>query len=193
MLFRSTTTELDFQMIRTKALNEFKGEIAASIGLTGDNKNFKDIYSMPTTNPRVTVSLTIPLFDWGEKKARIKAQETAQLINKLETVEEKKTIEMDVRKTYRNLENNVRQIDIAKQNVTNAQLTYDLNLERYRNGDLTGMEMSQFQTQLSNKKISLAQAMINYKIELLNLKIQTLYDFEANRSILPEINSLIEK
>ena len=50
------------------------------------------------------------------------------------------------------------------------QRTYDLNLTRYREGDLTGMEMSQFQTQLSNKKISYTQALINYKIELLNLK-----------------------
>jgi Outer membrane protein len=181
-----TTENLNFNMITTKALNEFKGDVSLSIGITGDNEAFGDIYKTPTRNPRIAISFTVPIFDWGEKKARIKAQETAQLINKLETVEEKKNIEMDIRKTYRNLENDIRQIAIAKQNVSNAQLTYDLNLERYRNGDLTGMEISQFQTQLSNKKINLVQAMINYKIELLNIKIQTLYDFEANRSILPE-------
>ena len=92
----------------------------------------------------------------------------------------------------RNLQNNIRQIQIAEKNVKNAQLTYDLNLERYRNGDLTGMEMNQFQNQLSSKKITLAQAMINYKIELLNMKIQTLYDFEEGKSILPDINSMIK-
>ena len=31
---------------------------------------------------------------------------------------------------------------------------YDLNLTRYREGDITGMDMNQFQTQLSNKKIA---------------------------------------
>ena len=107
--------------------------------------------------------------------------------------EEEKTREMDVRQNYRNLENDYRQIEIARQNVKNAQLTYDLNLERYRNGDLSGMEMSQFENQLSSKKISLVQAMINYKLDLLNLRILTLYDFSADRSIMPEINTLLHK
>jgi hypothetical protein len=47
------------------------------------------------------------------------------------------------------------------------------------------MEISQFQTQLSNRKITHAQALINYKIELLNLKILTLYDFENEIPIVP--------
>jgi outer membrane protein len=34
--------------------------------------------------------------------------------------------------------------------------------------------------------MSLTNAIINYKIELLNLKIQTLYDFEAQAPIIPE-------
>ena len=37
----------------------------------------------------------------------------------------------------------------------------------------------------AQSKINLAQALINYKIELLNLKIQTLYDFEKGEPILP--------
>lgn len=47
------------------------------------------------------------------------------------------------------------------------------------------MDMNQFQTQLSNKKIAYTQALINYKIELLNLKILSLYDFEYDVPIVP--------
>ena len=82
----------------------------------------------------------------------------------------------------RNLE---AQVAIAEQSVKNAQLTYDLNAERYRNGELTGMEMSQFQTQLSNQKMSYVSTLINYKLELLNLKIISLYDFENDTRIIP--------
>ena len=78
------------------------------------------------------------------------------------------------------------QIEIAKLNVKNAQLTYDINLERYKNSDITGMDLNLFQNQLSNKKMDLTTSLIDYKIELLNLKIQTLYDFEINQSIVPE-------
>ena len=98
--------------------------------------------------------------------------------------EEKTGIIIDIRKAYRNLENQVIQIEIAQQNVRTAQLTYDINLERYENGDLTSMDLNQFQTQLSAKKIGLVEALINYKLALLDLKVKSLWDFERNQPVL---------
>jgi outer membrane protein TolC len=90
-----------------------------------------------------------------------------------------------VRKVFRNLLNLQNQIEIARQNVTNAQLTYDLNLEKYKNGDLTGMDLNIYQNQLSEKQLSYTNSLISYKLELLNLKIQTLYDFEKKIPVIP--------
>ena len=180
-----------FDLIKTKSLNEFKGDISLSLGITGDNEKLKNIYDNPTNNPRVSVSFNIPLYDWGEKKARIKAQEAVIETQKLSETEQRKQITLDIRKVYRSLQNLVNQIDIAKQNEKNAQLTYEINLERYANGDLTSMDMNLFQTQLSQKKMSYAQSLIDYKIELLNLKIQSLFDFEKNEAIVPE--TIIQK
>ncbi len=174
-----------FAMIRTKSLNEFKGDVSLSLGITGDNEILKNIYDNPTNNPRVSVSFNLPLYDWGEKKARIKAQEAAIETQKLSQVEEKKQITLDIRRVYRSLQNLVNQIAIAAQSEKNAQLTYEINLERYANGDLTSMAMTLFQNQLSTKKMTYAQTLIDYKIELLNLKIQSLYDFEKNEPIIP--------
>ena len=67
----------------------------------------------------------------------------------------------------------------------NAQLTYEVNEERYKNGDLTGMDLNLYQTQLSEQKMSLTTALIDYKLELLNMKIQTLWDFEEDMSYFP--------
>ncbi len=178
-------TELDLQMKQIKETNSFNGELSLSIGITGDNERLGDIYKTPTNNPRVALSFNVPIFDWGERKARIKAQEIAIEMHNLETDEEKKAIEIAIRKSYRNLNNLLTQISIAEKSVKNAQLTYDLNAERYRNGELTGMEMNQFQTQLSNKKMSYVSTIIEYKKELLNMKILTLYDFENNKAIIP--------
>lgn len=175
----------ELQMIRTKSLNEFKGDIALSVGIIGDNEKLGNIYENPTQNPRVAISFTVPIFDWGEKKARVRAQKVAQTIAKLEQENLRIDIELNVRQVWRRLENLRSQIDIAEKSVRNAQLTYDINLTRYREGDLTGMEISQFQTQLSNRKMAYAQALINYKIELLNLKILSLYDFEKDKPIVP--------
>jgi len=175
-----------FDMIKTKALNEFKGSISLSLGISGDNQKLQNIYDNPTNNPKVAVSFNIPLYDWGEKKARIKAQEAVIQTQQLNEGEQKKQIMVDIRNVCRGLQNLVNQIDIAKQNEKNAQLTYEINLERYSNGDLTSMDLNLYQTQLSQKKMAYAQALIDYKNELLNLKIQSLYDFEKNEAIVPE-------
>ncbi|MCD6346622.1 MAG: TolC family protein, partial [Bacteroidales bacterium] len=128
----------------------------------------------------------IPIFDWGERKARIAAAKASIKSKELSLDDEKNNIIVGIREVYRNLQNLLNQIDIAEQNEKNAQLTYDINYERYVNGDLTGMDLSLYQNQLSQKKIDLIAAMINYKLELLNMKIQTLYDWETKISVVPE-------
>lgn len=180
-----------FTLIQTKALNEFRGDVSFSVGIIGDNEKLKDVYKTPTNNPKFSIAFNVPLWDWGEKKARIKAQEAVIETSKLTLDQQKTQIKVDIRSVYRNLQNLVNQIDIAAQNEKNAQLTYEINLERYTNGDLTSMDLNLFQTQLSNKKMAYAQALIDYKIELLNMKIQSLYDFEKNEAVVPE--NIIQK
>jgi outer membrane protein TolC len=175
----------EFDLIQTKSLNEFRGSLGLSVGLFGDNENLGDIYANPTDNENVSLSLTIPLWDWGERKSRIKASEATIESANISLEEEQNNIILGIRKVYRNLLNLQNQIDIAGKSVTNAQLTYDLNLEKYKNGDLTGMDLNIYQNQLSEKQLSYTNSLISYKLELLNLKIQTLYDFEKRVPVSP--------
>lgn len=166
-----------FELTRTKALNEFKGSVSLSLGVFGDNERVPEVYESPTVNPQVAISFNIPIWDWGENRARMQATTANLEINKVDLQVEEQNITINIRKAYRRLQNLENQIAIAEQNVKNAKLTYDINLERYKNGDLTSMDLNRFQSQLSDKKSAKADALINYKIELLNLKVLSLYDF----------------
>ena len=177
--------QADMDMVQTKAQNEFRGNISLSLGITGVDERFSNMYNNPTQNPRVAVSFSVPIFDWGEKKARVKAQETTQTIAKLNAENQINEIELNVRQVFREIERIHTQIGIEEKNLQNAQRTYDLNVIKYREGELTGMQMSQYQTQLSTRKISYSQTLINYKIALLNLKIASLYDFENDKPVIP--------
>jgi outer membrane protein len=172
-------------LIQTKALNEFKGNLGLSFGLNGNNSTLKDIYSDPKNNENIAVSFQIPLWDWGEKKAKIKSSEASIESSKIDLSVQQNDIILGVRQSYRSLNNLQNQIGIALQSVNNAQLTYDLNLEKYKNGDLTGMDLNIYQNQLSQNKLTYTNAIISYKLEILNLKIQTLYDFDKKEAIIP--------
>lgn len=176
----------EFSLIQTKALNEFHGDLNLSVGLFGDNENLGNIYASPTDNQQISLSFSIPLWDWGERESRIKAAEASIESQRINYEQEENDIIINIRKVYRNLTNLKNQIEIAKQNVKNAELTYELNLEKYENGDLTGMDLNIYQNQLSEKQLALTNALISYKLELLNLKIQTLYDFEAQQPVSTE-------
>lgn len=181
-------------LTKAKSTNEFAGNVDLSVGLFGENEKFPNIYDHPTRSPRVEITFNIPIYDWGERKSRIKAAEASIKIQEINMTTERTNIEIGIRKSYRNLLNLDMQIEIAKQNERNAQLTYEINLERYKNGDLTGMDLNLFQNQLSEKKMNLTNSLISYKLELLNLKIQSLWDFEKNSSFVPvEMQENIDK
>ena len=175
-----------FALMEAKTTNEFAGSVTASFGITSNNEDLGMLFDKPTTTPAIGVTLNIPIFDWGERKSEIKAAEADLQSTEIDLEIEKRDIKMNVRSVVRNLENLKNQVIIQEKTVENAELTYDINLERYRNGDLTSLDLGMYQNQLSDTKMALTNAKINYKLELLNLKIQTLYDFELGESIVPK-------
>jgi len=176
----------NFDLIVAKATNEFAGSVTASFGVQGNDEQFTNLFDTPTNTPAIGITFNIPIFDWGERRSEIRAAEASLESTQISYEVERKDIVMNIRSVVRSLKNLENQINIQRISVENAQLAYDINLERYRNGDLTSLDLGMYQNQLSESKLSLTNAIINYKIELLNLKIQTLYDFEKQIPIIPE-------
>jgi len=176
-----------FNLIEVASQNEFVGNLNISYGIIGTDEELRDVYNESTENQDISISFQVPLWDWGERKSRIAASELDIKSSELMKEDELNSILIGIRQAFRQVKNQETQIEIARQNIKNAQLTYEINLERYKNGDLTSMDLNLFENQLSEKKISLVEALINYKMELLNLKIQSLYDFEKNEPAIPSI------
>jgi len=172
-------------LTRTGAENEFRGTLNVAYGTIGNSETFDDIYQSPDRNQQFVISFEIPLFDWGARDLQIQAARAAILSSEISLEDEAIRIRIAIRQAFRNLENQVTQIDIARQNVRNSQLTYEINLEKYSNGDLTAKDLDYYQTQLSRARLNEVASLINYKLGLLDMKIQSLWDFENNRSVVP--------
>jgi len=171
-------------LIEAGAINEFKAEGSATLGLTGTDSEFGQVYNSPNIDQVVAVSVDIPLFDWGQKKHILAASQAQVDSQRLSASEEIKSIKLEIREAYRSLLNQRTQIEIAEKNVINAQRTYEINLERYKGGDLSAYDMQLYQLQLTQEQLDEVQALINYKLALLDLKIRTLWDFENNLSVI---------
>jgi len=170
-------------LIRSTAVNEFRGDLSLSYGIIGTDNTLPGIYNNPTQNQQLSLSFEIPLWDWGERNSRIKASQVTIDKSQLSYAQQKNSIIIGIRQAYRSLQNQVIQVELQRQNVKTAQLTYDINLERYKNGDLTSMDLNLVQNQLSQSQLDLINAMISYKMALIDLKIESLWDFEKNEPV----------
>lgn len=167
-------------VITAGANNEFKGSLELSYGTTGTSEDFRDMYDKPTENQFVALSFEIPLWDWGRRKNLINAAESRLESNRLDLEEERKGIVIEIREAYRELENQVKQIEIARKRVESARLTYEINLERYRNGDLSAQDLGNYRDSLSNARLSEVRALIDYRLALFDMKVKSLWDFETD-------------
>ena len=111
-----------FDMLAVKSTNEFRGDMTLSMGLSGDNPSLVDIFDKSTQSPRVSLGFNIPVFDWGERKARIRAQEAVINSQKLNLSNQQTQIKLDIRQVIRNLSNLKNQIGIVLQ----TQKTHNL-------------------------------------------------------------------
>ncbi len=171
-------------LIQAGSVNEFKAEVNATLGLTGTDPGFGQIYDSPNVDKGVRITVNIPLFDWGRKKHMLASSQARVDSQRLSASEEIKSIKLEIRQAHRSLQNQKTQIEIAEKNVINAQRTYDINLERYKGGDISSYDMQIYQLQLTQEQLDEVSALINYKIALLDLKIRTLWDFENNLSVI---------
>ena len=90
---------------------------------------------------------------------------------------------MDIRESCRRLDNLVMEIDLARRSVKSAQKTYEISLEKYQNGDLTSKDLGQDRQSLSSVRLSEIRSLINYRLQLLDLKIKSLWDFENDQPV----------
>lgn len=176
----------EFALISTKDNNDFQGNLSLQVGLSGQDASLMNIYDKPSNNTGIGISFEVPVWDWGKRKAKIRYAELSLERKELLLLDDRREIELTIRKLYRNLDNQLLQITKAEKNVRNAQLSYDTKLESYKSGKASSMDLQLVQNQLSTKKMAQTNAIINYKIELLNMKIQTLYDWETRENYIPE-------
>ncbi len=170
-------------VVRAGTVNEFSGDLHLSWGSSGTNPDFTNIYNKRTDEQAVRISFDIPIWDWGQKENTILASEINLESHKLALEEDRYEITMDIRESCRELDNLVRQIELARRRIESAEKTYEINLEKYQNGDITTQVLGDYRQTLSNARLSEIRELINYRLQLLDLKIKSLWDFENDRPV----------
>ncbi|MCL1821369.1 MAG: TolC family protein [Prolixibacteraceae bacterium] len=139
--------------------------------------SFNDLGKRPA-NFGIGFSLSIPILDWGENRALVRAAQASQKQNELRKEELQREIETEVRNLVANINNNLKRLQLLEKNVEVAEKSFNITRQRFSDGDIDSQALALERNRLNNAYTSHLGAYINYQLTLADLMRRTFYDFQ---------------
>lgn len=108
------------------------------------------------------INLSIPVWDSGITRARVKAARQDEEQNKIRTEQTELAISLEVRQAYTNLANAKARWDVAKKQVEFAAESFRLANVRYEAGEGILLEVTDAQAELTRARVQLVAATYEY-------------------------------
>lgn len=146
------------------------------------NNSFDDLVSRPQ-NFGVGFNVTVPILDWGENKALVKAAEARLKQNLLRKGEVERNIEREVMNLVDDLNSSLKRLQLLEKNLIVAEKSFQITRQRYSDGDIDSQAIALERNRMNNAYNSHLRAYINYQLKLADIMRKTFYDFSLNMEI----------
>lgn len=161
----------------------FSATIQASYGLNQTSADIQRLYEDPENRQFFTVGFEIPIFNWGQNRAEIKAARNQQAETANTIAYQKLQFDLSVRSTVREFSQLQNQVELAEISDDIAERRYDVSKNRYLIGKIDVTNLFIAQNEKDSARRSYIQALRNYWTGYYNLRRLTLYDFRQNQPI----------
>ncbi len=110
------------------------------------------------------VSINVPVFDWGGRKEKVKEQKFKTEAQKLELIETKEQITLEIQNAYLQLKQSIQRTELAKKSFQQAQENLRLNNDRFNVGTVIGKDVLEAQVLWQQAYSNTIDAKAEYKI-----------------------------
>lgn len=150
------------------------------------SEHLSEAFNPDNQSPNTNISLTlrVPLFDWGRNEASVQRQMASISVQQRRTNEVVEDLKRDVINRVRSVESAMRRMEIQTANRAVADRTFEISQIRFERGETTIVELLQDQQQYNNTKENFLSALIAYEQAKASLKEFTLWDWETNQPVL---------
>ena len=154
------------------------------IDIPGSIKNSYNSF-MDSRKPKLNVGLTVrvPIIDWGENRALVRAAETRLKKNILTQENNIISIEKEIRNLVAELNNNLKRLQLLEKNVNIAERSFDITRQRFSDGDIDSQSLALERNRLNNAYRGHLSAYIAYQLNLSDIMRKTLYDFRTDNPV----------
>ncbi|MEQ9568704.1 MAG: TolC family protein [Longimicrobiales bacterium] len=176
--------EAEIDLDNRKGRGGFELNVQLSYGREMQDERFGDIWGEPENSYEVDVEGSLPIWDWGERKARIEAQEINLRRAALRIEETTREITTNIQNEVRNVEEYETRALNLQQNLELARGISDQSLERYAAGTISALDLLQSVRRELDTAENFLDAYIGWRESLQRIQEQTYYDFERDTFIL---------
>ena len=176
---RRRQMEADYAVASARA-NRQSVNLYAQLGYTGTGDNMSSAYRNLLSNEVIQVGITVPLLDWGKRKGQRKMAESNRDIIQGQLRQQSQEFRQNIFILTEQFNNQAEQLRIAIEADTIARRRYHTNVETFKIGSISTLELSNAQTAKDQARQNRIQQLFNYWYYYYQLRSIALWDFERN-------------
>ena len=188
---RRRQMEADYAVASARA-NRQSINLYAQLGYTGSADNLNAAYRNLLSNEVVQVGITVPLLDWGKRKGQRRLAESNRDIIQGQLRQQSQDFRQDIFILTEQFNNQAEQLRIACEADTIARRRYHTNVETFKIGSISTLELSDAQKSKDQARQNRIQQLFNYWYYYYQLRSIALWDFERGCELSTDIEKLIK-
>ena len=189
---RRRQLEADYAVASARA-NRQSVNLYAQVGYTGNADNLSGAYRNLLANEVVQVGISIPLLDWGKRKGQRKMAESNRDIVRGQLRQQAQEFRQNLFVLTEQFNNQAEQLRIAAEADTIARRRYHTNVETFKIGSISTLELSDAQAAKDEARLGRIQQLYNYWLYYYQLRSIALWDFERDCDLTADVEKLLSE
>jgi hypothetical protein len=180
---RQATTEARRNAERARVEKNFSVSLNASVGLNQVADRFADAYRHLLSQDMATVTLSVPLNDWGKRKHAYQAARSTMEAAERAEQESARDTELDVTLTVGDFNERQAIAETAREALTIAEDAYAQTLQRFIRGQADAYSLSVAQSHWQTARQNQIASVQNYWLTYYHLRRLTLFDYLHHKGL----------
>ncbi len=176
-------------LAQAKADAGLKADLYMKFGLSQTGETLDEAYRRPLNQQYVSLSLSLPVLDWGRGRGRVKVARSQLALTETQVEQSRVNFELNVLKMVRQFNLQGRRVQIAARTDSTAARRTEVARRLYLNGQSTLLDFNEAVAEKDAARRSFISALQTYWSLYYGLRSFTGYDFASDRPIeytLPE-------
>ncbi len=182
----------EIRLDNVKGRGAFRVNLKVTYGLEKQDERFKSIWQQYDNTNSVTINAYVPIWDWGQRRARIEAQKISLEREDLRIEERQNSIRIDINNAIINLNEYQARASNMQDNIKIANDILQESIEQYKDSKMLFLNLIQNVIRQKDTGLNFLEIYLEYRESILSLMVNTYYDYENNISLIDKFRSVVE-